>query len=554
MPCDSGRVPVSPLLPSGGGALSPALAGRGLVTTGRLVGTVVSAALRAGAAAIALLLLCGGAALLLWSVTPDAGPDSVEMLRGSVAALASAHFLPVSVGAVPITLRPLMLTAIAVAMIATSAGRGRPVRGRLLEALHGFVFALCYAVFLDVVVALAAPPGTVEPGLAAPLCVAAVGVLAALALHRTAWNRWWRRAAPIWVQAGLRGGLAAAGLLGAAGALALAAGLVAGLSDAAAIARLAGDSLGAGFGQLLLGLAFLPNAAVAGAGYLTGAGFAVGNSMYSPFAVASADLPAVPLLAAVPNGAGSSAMLLAFAAQIAAAAVAAVTVLRALAVRRDRLLASLLAALGSGLALAGLAAAARGGVAGGPWQSTGVPVLLAGGLTAGIVLLVSAAVCGAAGGRRVPWVAAASAAQGKADGGGIGADAGMRAADTGADPGADAAVDAGADTGADAGAADTGVDAAGAAAAPVGSAAGCSGRAADPPIAGADDATPFEPDPSGPHRKDPACDGEAFPGAGLPGGAGADGAGADGDDADHDGDPDGDAATGEAGGRLPAAG
>src|SRR5699024_80426 len=135
-------------------------------------------------------------------------------------AFASAHFLDVSIGGLPVTLHPLLLTVIAVAVVASSAGRARPVRGRTLEALHGSVFALGYAVLVDVAVAMLAPDGAAQPGLLAPLAVAVTGVLLALALHRTAWRRWWRHTVPAWVQVGVRGGAAGATLLAAAGALA----------------------------------------------------------------------------------------------------------------------------------------------------------------------------------------------------------------------------------------------------------------------------------------------------------------------------------------------
>lgn len=399
-------------------------AGR-LITPGRAVTTVASAILRAAAAVASGLLLVGGLALLLWAVTPGSGSDATGLLGGSVVAFAAGHFLPVSIGGVAVTVHPLLLTVIAVAVVASSAGRARPVRGRTLEALHGAVFAGAYAVLTQQVTAILAPAGAVRPGLLAPLCVAVVGVLLGIALHRTAWNRWWRRWAPHWLRAGLRAGLAATCLLLAAGALAVVAGLATSFSDATAIARLAAPSAGDGFGLLLLCLAFLPNAVVAGVGYVSGAGFTIGGGSFSPLVAQTTDLPAIPLLAAVPGGAVSRSELVALAAPVAAAVLIAVVACRLLATRRERLAASVLGAGIAGLVVAGLAAAARGGVAHGPWESTGVPPLLAGGLVAGVLLVIAVAWSAVSGLRSVAW-APPRAAEGRrrtsAAGGGRAAD------------------------------------------------------------------------------------------------------------------------------------
>jgi len=378
-------------------------AGHEWVTVGAIVGTLASAVLRAAAGVASGLLLCGGLALVLWAVTPGSESDAGGLLRGSAVAFASAHFLPVSIGGASVTLRPLLLTVLVLAVIASSAGRARPVRGRTLEALHGSMLAVTYAVLVDVATAALAPADAATPGLLAPLGVAVIGVLLALSLHRTAWNRWWRRGAPEWLQMALRGGAAAACLLAAAGALAVAVGLVTSFSDATAIADLTAGSAGDGFGQLLLGLAFLPNAVVAGIGYVSGAGFALGSAGFSPLATNPAPLPAIPLLAAAPDGAGSVLTPVVLVAPIGAAALLALIVVRGVSTRSTRLAAATGGALVTGLLVAGWAAAARGGVAGGPWSSTGVPVGLVGAVLAGTLLVLAGAGAAVAGWSRVPW-------------------------------------------------------------------------------------------------------------------------------------------------------
>ena len=395
-------MPVLSQLRAHAGAPNPANETAPLVTAGRILATVVSAGLRAAAAVVSGLLLCGGIALLLWSITPDSGSDAMGLLRGSVVALAAGHFLPATIGGAAVTIHPLLITMVVVAVIASSAGRARPVRGRTLEALHGSVFAVGYAVLVDLAATVLAPAGAVRTGLVGPLLVAVVGVVAGLAWHRTAWSRWWRATAPAWARAGVRAGFCAAFVLVAAGAVALAVGLAVSLPDAVAIGGLTGGSAGDAFGQLVLCLALLPNAVVAAVGYITGAGFTVGSASFSPLVVHHAELPAIPLLAATPDGAPTTAALVVFAGPLLAVAVASMVVVRAVGTRSGRLLAVAVAAAVVGALVVGLAAAAGGGVAGGPWSTSGVP-LLAGGLVAGILLVVSGAGCAVAGGSRVPW-------------------------------------------------------------------------------------------------------------------------------------------------------
>jgi len=373
-----------------------------MVTVGRVLATVLSAGLRAAAAVASGLLLCGGIGLLLWSITPDSGSDATELLRGSVVALAAGHFLPVTIGGAAVTIHPLLVTVIVVAVIASSAGRARPVRGRTLEALHGTVFAVGYAILLDLAVSILAPTGAVGAGLLAPLLIAVVGVLAGLAWHRTSWSRWWRVTAPKWAQAGVRAGFCAAFVLVAAGAVALAVGLATSLPDAVGIGGLTGGSAGDAFGQFVLCLALLPNAVVAAVGYVTGAGFTVGGASFSPLAVHQADLPAIPLLAATPDGAPSTAALLVFVGPLLAVAAATMVVVRTVHTRSGRLLAVVTASAVAGALVVALAAVAGGGVAGGPWSTSGVP-LLVGVVVAGMLLVVSGAGCAVAGWSQVPW-------------------------------------------------------------------------------------------------------------------------------------------------------
>jgi hypothetical protein len=202
----------------------------------------------------------------------------------------------------------------------------------------------------------------------------------------------------------VRGGAAVVCILLAAGAAAVAVGLAASFRDAVQVNGLVAPGPGDGFGLALLSLAFLPNAVVAGLGYLSGAGFVIGAGSYSPFGSAPVELPAIPLLTAAPDAQASSpGGLVMLVVPMLAGIVVALWIDRRLGLRWQRMAAAAIASGFAGLVVAGLAAAAGGGVAGGPWASTGVPPLLAGGVVGGLLALVSLAWTGVAGLARVPW-------------------------------------------------------------------------------------------------------------------------------------------------------
>jgi hypothetical protein len=161
-------------------------------------------------------------------------------------------------------------------------------------------------------------------------------------------------------------------LLGGAALLAAVA-LAAHLNQAAAEGfRIAPAPAGA-LGLFLIQAVLVPNLAVWALGYAAGPGFAVGSgTRISPTAVVHGPLPGLPVLQAVPGaGTPSPWHLLVLALPVAAAAVLALLVGRALPGARDRLAAAALAAVLAGFG-AGLAAALCGGpVAAGAESVTG---------------------------------------------------------------------------------------------------------------------------------------------------------------------------------------
>jgi hypothetical protein len=78
-------------------------------------------------------------------------------------------------------------------------------------------------------------------------------------------------------------------------------------------------------------------------------------------------------------------------------------VVKALAIRSDRLLATGLASVLTGALVAVAAAIARGGIGNGRWSTIGAPPLLVGAVVVAEVGIVALAIAGLAGGRAVPW-------------------------------------------------------------------------------------------------------------------------------------------------------
>ncbi len=371
-------------------------------TAARATATVASATVRALTAAAAGFALTAGLSLVLWALTPDSGSEAGEAARGGAVAFASAHFLPVSISGTALTLRPLLLTGVMIAVIMTTVGHARAVRGRALEAVHAAVFTAAYGLAVSALVVLAAPAGAARAGLA-PAGVAALGALLSLAHGATGWRAWWIAAVPEWVRRSTRAAFATLLALVAASAAVLAAALAVSFPDALGIAQLTVHSPGDALGVVLLCLAFAPNAVIAAIGYVSGAGFSIGAGGFSPLQVHAADLPAVPLLAAVPDTQPGVAAWATMLAPIAAALVGAWTLRRVGASRWQRLAAVGLAAVGTGAVTAGLAAVGGGGVAGGSWAAMGTAPLIVGGSIAGTVLLVSASLVVPPGWASLSW-------------------------------------------------------------------------------------------------------------------------------------------------------
>jgi len=181
---------------------------------------------------------------------------------------------------------------------------------------------------------------------------------------------------PDWLAPSLRAAAAGVTVYVGAGALLVGASLVLHHGEVEFISRHVGGGW-SGAPVLLLGVLAAPNAAVAGASYLAGPGFALGSgSGVSLGSAVHGTLPAFPVLGAVPSGPASSAAWLLVAATPIAAGLAVVRVARAAetwAQRWSRVAGGVSGAAVLGLVLAWLSGGAIGSgrlsaVGASPWR------------------------------------------------------------------------------------------------------------------------------------------------------------------------------------------
>jgi hypothetical protein len=244
--------------------------------------------------------------VLLAALTAAAGVDSsVEWLaQVGVLGWLVTHHVPVTIDGAPLGVLPLLPTILVGALIARGAAGVAMRSGIHQPADAGWVagaFASTHGV-LGAVLTLTATPATVtaDPGQAALACALVAGVSAGIGLARPCGLLPAAlRQAPAWVRPGVDAGLW--GLVGliAAGLTTV---LLAVVVSAPEVVRMAGSDAGSALGLTVLSLGYLPNAAIAGLSWLAGPGFSMGALSISLFGVHAGPVPAVPLLAALPQG------------------------------------------------------------------------------------------------------------------------------------------------------------------------------------------------------------------------------------------------------------
>lgn len=268
-----------------------------------------------GIAAVSGAMLGAVVALLCW--LPDAGESGhpTSAVRAGVLGFLAAHHAGLVLSGVPTTLAPL-LGLVVIAALAWRAGTiladvaahlGVQRWPALLRA--SLVQAGCYAGVCAALVPLARLGSTSARPI--PVAVAAFVIFGCVAVPVVV-----RPVLPVLlsaqVRAGVRGAAAGLAVYVGAGALLVAGSLVVHAGDVMRLSRQVGGGV-SGVPVLVLGVLAAPNAAVAGAAYLAGPGFAIGaGTSFTAFSTGHGVLPAFPLLGALPHGHGATAAVLAW--------------------------------------------------------------------------------------------------------------------------------------------------------------------------------------------------------------------------------------------------
>jgi Family of unknown function (DUF6350) len=280
-----------------------AVAGFGAVSLAcrvRVLAMATLGPLITGYAAVAAILA------LVTAVASRAHFSTTGVLAAAGPGWLAAHQVPVRIEGHELGALPLLPTIGALVLIGRTAA-GAAQRLDLLTPREGVPVVLAivggHAAF-GVALAFLSADGsaTVDP-LAAfyyPLLLATLASVAGIARQCGLLELALDRVDPVALR-GLRVGvLAVVGLL-AAGAFVLALGLVTSIPTVRNLFAHNASGPGSGLGTLLLSVAYLPNGVIAGASFVAGPGFALGEVSVGPLDFSGGPVPGFPLLAALPE-------------------------------------------------------------------------------------------------------------------------------------------------------------------------------------------------------------------------------------------------------------
>ena len=259
-----------------------------------------------GAACLPAVASYLAAAVALAILTAAGGADTsvAGVARLGAAGWLAAHHVPLTIQGAPLGVLPLLPTLLLGALVAGGATGVADRSGITQPVDAGWVAATIAGTHgvLGAVLALVATPVTItaDPAQAAVGCALVAGTAAGLGLMRpcgllpAALRR-----APGWVRPGLEAGLWGLAIVLSAGFVTV---LLALVVSAPEVVEMSGPDISSAFGLTVVSIGYLPNAAIAGLSWLAGPGLSVGAVSISPVAVHAGPVPAVPLLAALPQG------------------------------------------------------------------------------------------------------------------------------------------------------------------------------------------------------------------------------------------------------------
>ena len=290
----------------------------------------------------------------------------------------AAHQIPLVLSGQPFSVLPLLPTAVLFAVVALGAGWAlRRLGGRLRHDGGPVLVGIAGAHAAVAVLGSALLPRAAEVAAQPWAAMVGAGLLAGSAaltgmLRSCGLPPEWRTG-PAWLRVGMRGGaLALAGLTAVASVLLVVA-LVTAAPRMVTAYRALAPTFGDGLGVTLLGLAYLPNAAVGALSWAVGAGFSVGAATMSPFDAKPGVPSSFPLLAALPTGVPPVWAPAVLALPVIVGLLVGLSVRRALPVPADRIRATVVAGLVAASGATLLALLAGGRLAAGPYDPVRFP-------------------------------------------------------------------------------------------------------------------------------------------------------------------------------------
>ena len=252
------------------------------------------------------LLVCGGLVVFAWALASHGSATFDDALRAGGLAFVASHHAPISVPGGMLTLIPLGFTLLPLAC-AHRAGRWAARATAITTAPDAWALIGTGSATYAFIVAIIAQFSTVGSAqvlgvhaLVAAALVALVGLGTGVFRETGLWQTT-RDALPVGVRHAITAATASvAALLTVAGALLL---LSAGIHHAGvtALAQSVAPGVGEGLLFLLISVALVPTVAVWSLAYFVGPGLVIGGAAISPFTVGGGLLPAIPILAAIPD-------------------------------------------------------------------------------------------------------------------------------------------------------------------------------------------------------------------------------------------------------------
>jgi len=288
----------------------------------QLLRTAIQQAVRS---VILIALPIGFLALLSWATAGSVSGDTTDPIRAAIWFIVIAHQVPLQLSLADATntgtLSYLPLGALVIPYLALRTGYGRmiaslPEPSRALRRRALFTFVTSYTLVIFILTVLTKSPTVhAEFYLSAPI-IFAVSLALTLPASGLISHAETRSAVALGMRAGATILCAAIGCAALVLAISLAWHYELGID----LTRVIEPGIFGGLALLLIQLCYLPNVAIAALGYLTGGGLAISSGTYiAPLEHRIDEIPAIPLLGALPSGPAPFALL--FTALVAAGGV-----------------------------------------------------------------------------------------------------------------------------------------------------------------------------------------------------------------------------------------